>query len=212
MMIGLYSTTPSGRVLAGLSRDWPMVVWAQRRSALMAERRPGPRTKPTGTQRTHELSVLNAIAEALNSAVDVQQALEQTLGLVADLLGLRTGWVWLIDPASGQFYNAAAQQLPPYLQEPVRMTGRSCWCIVAFNDGELSARNVDVLECSRLRPAVQANEVDLTQELRYHASVPLYFRDKPLGIMNLTGPAWRKLSRAELRLLSTNGYQVGTAI
>ena len=188
----------------------------------MAERRPGLRARPTrtgsdrarsvGTQRTRELSILNAIAEGLNSSADVQQALERTLGLVAELLGLRTGWVWLIDPESGQFYNAAVQQLPPYLQEPVRMAGRSCWCIEAFNAGELSARNVDVLECSRLRPAVQANEVDLTQELRYHASIPLYSREKPLGIMNLTGPAWRKLSRAELRLLSTIGYQVATAI
>jgi two-component system NarL family sensor kinase len=188
----------------------------------MAERRPGLRARAAragsdragsaGTQRTRELSILNAIAEGLNSSVDVQQALERTLGLVAELLGLRTGWVWLIDPGSGQFYNAAVQQLPPYLQEPVRMSGRSCWCIEAFNAGELSARNVDVLECSRLRPAVQANEVDLTQELRYHASIPLYFREKPLGIMNLTGPAWRKLSRAELRLLSTIGYQVATAI
>ena len=90
----------------------------------MAERRPGPRTNSTGIQRTHELGVLNAIAEALNSSADVQQALERTLGLVADLLGLRTGWVWLLDPETGQFYDAAAQQLPPYLQEPVRMTGR----------------------------------------------------------------------------------------
>src|SRR5262249_17123498 len=107
--------------------------------------------------RMRELSVLNAIAEALNSSVDVQQALERTLGLVADLLGLRTGWVWLTDPESGHFYSAAVQNLPPYLQEPVRMTGRSCWCIEAFKEGELSPRNVDVIECSRLHRAVEAN-------------------------------------------------------
>jgi len=38
---------------------------------------------------TRELTILNAISEALNSSADVRQALERTLGLVADLLGLR---------------------------------------------------------------------------------------------------------------------------
>ena len=75
-----------------------------------------------------ELAVLNAIATALNSSVDVHQALARTLALVADLLGLRTGWVWLLDPETDQFYLAAAQNLPPYLQEPVRMSGR--WCLL----------------------------------------------------------------------------------
>ncbi len=163
-------------------------------------------------ERTRELAILNAIAEALNSSPDVQQALERTLGLVADLLGLRTGWIWLIDPDSGQFYSAAARDLPPYLQEPVRMAGSKCWCIQDFERGELSPKNIDVLECSRLRPAVQTKEAELTRGLAYHASIPLYFQDKPLGIMNLTGPAWRKLTRDELRLLSTIGYQVGIAI
>ena len=44
----------------------------------------------------------NAIAEALNSAPDVQQALERTLALVAELLGLQTGWIWLLD-GTGEF-------------------------------------------------------------------------------------------------------------
>jgi two-component system NarL family sensor kinase len=162
--------------------------------------------------RARELAILYAIAEALNSAADVQQALTRTLALVADLLGLRTGWVWLLDPDSGQFYSATVQQLPPYLQEPVRMTGHPCWCIESFLDGELTPKNVDVMECSRLRPAVLGEATDLTHGLRYHASIPLYFQDRPLGIMNVAGPAWRRLTAAELRLLATIAYQVGIAV
>jgi two-component system NarL family sensor kinase len=138
--------------------------------------------------------------------------LERTLTLVASLLGLRTGWVWLLDPETQQFYSAAVQNLPPYLHEPVRMTGHSCWCIEEFNAGELTPKNIDVIECSRLRPAVKKKAVHLTHGLRYHASIPLYFQKKPLGIMNLTGPSWRRLSAGELRLLSTIAYQVGIAI
>ncbi len=171
-----------------------------------------PHDPASPRQRAHELRILNAVAEALNSALDVREALERTLALVADLLGLETGWVWLLDPETHHFYSAAAQHLPPYLQEPVRMTGHSCWCIQSFQRGKLTPENIDVLECSRLRPAVQAQAVDLTQGLRYHASIPLYFRDTPLGIMNVTSPSWRQLTQEELRLLSTVANQVGIAI
>src|SRR5262245_46173080 len=86
-----------------------------------------------------ELGILNAVAEALNSSPDVRQALERTLTLVAELLGLRTGWVWLLDQETHRFYSAAERELPPYLQERVRMAGRrNCWCIDDFRDGELT--------------------------------------------------------------------------
>jgi two-component system, NarL family, sensor kinase len=124
---------------------------------------------------------------------------------------LRTGWVWLIDPDTGRFYSAASQDLPPFLRDPVRMTGRSCWCIDAFRSGELTAGNIDVIECSRLRAALGKGRTE-TRGLRYHASIPLYFGDRRLGIMNVATAAWRKLTRRELDLLSTIASQVGVAI
>lgn len=159
-----------------------------------------------------EVSVLNAVAEALANVADVNSAMQETLALVADLLGLRTGWVWLLDSDTSNFYNAAAQNLPPYLQEPVRMTGTQCTCMRLFREGKQAAKNIDVVECSRLYPAVQAGALNLTEGLRYHASIPLYFRSTPLGIMNVTSPGWRELTHEELQLLSTIAYQVGVAL
>jgi two-component system NarL family sensor kinase len=159
-----------------------------------------------------ELAILNAAAEALNSATDARAALERTLNLVADWLGLDTGWVWLRDADSGQFYLAAARNLPPYLQEPVRMTGSACWCIEAFQHGALSAKNVGIIECSRLRPALRSDQAEAARGLAYHASLPLAFQDTPLGIINVTAPGLRELTAEELRLLSTVAYQVGLAV
>jgi two-component system NarL family sensor kinase len=160
-----------------------------------------------------ELEILSAVAAALNSSRDVREALERTLSMVADLLELKTGWVWLVDQDTGHFYSAAERELPPYLQERVRMAGRrTCWCLDDFRDGELTPTNIDVIECSRLQPAFHSKSVAEAAGLRYHASIPLYFQDKPLGIMNVTGPEWRKLTAEELRLLSTIAYQVGIAI
>ncbi|HET8774310.1 MAG TPA: GAF domain-containing sensor histidine kinase [Thermoanaerobaculia bacterium] len=159
-----------------------------------------------------DLEIIASIAEALNSAPTVKAALESTLEVIARELGLDTGWVWLVDPETGHIYSAAARKLPPFLQEPVRMTGASCWCTEQFRSGELEPRNVDVMGCSRLRPAVNEHRDDLTLGIAHHATVPLYFQDQPLGIMNITAPEMRRLSARELRLLSTIGFQLGVAI
>ena len=156
--------------------------------------------------------MLKEVAEALNSAPTEQRAAGEALSRMADLLGVETGWVWLRDPASDRFYSAAVQSLPPYLQEPVRMTGRSCWCLELFRSGQLTARNIDVVECSRLAPAVRSRHAEETHGLRCHASVPLYAGDRPLGVMNLAMRGWRRLTRQELDLLTTIANQVGVAI
>ena len=165
---------------------------------------------PPSTSR--DLRVLKAIAEALNGAANVGEALQVTLERVAELLGLDAGWIWLTDPHSGRIYGAVAQHLPPFLQEPVRMSGQSCWCLRAFRSGELTAGNIDVMECSRLRAAVAPADKARTHGLRYHASIPLYFGARPLGVMNVAAPRWRKLTRRELDLLSTIASQVGVAV
>jgi two-component system NarL family sensor kinase len=163
------------------------------------------------SESTRDLRILKDIAEALNGAVNVDQALRDVLARIADLLGLRTGWIWLIDPRTGHFYSATAQALPPFLRDPVRMTGHSCWCIEAFRSGKLTAGNIELIECSRLRTAVGADQPG-TRGFRYHASIPLHFGDRPLGIINVATPRWRRLSRRELDLLSTIASQLSMAI
>jgi two-component system, NarL family, sensor kinase len=156
--------------------------------------------------------VLREVAEALNSAPTEERVAAEALRRMADLLGVTTGWVWLRDPVSTRFYNAAVQNLPGYLQEPIRMTGRSCWCLELFQSGQLTTRNIDVVACSRLAPAVKSREAALTSGLRCHASVPLYAGERPLGVMNLAMDGWRRLTRQELDLLTTIAHQVGVAI
>jgi two-component system, NarL family, sensor kinase len=158
----------------------------------------------------HELSVLNGIARELNRSVNLDQALRYTLSQVAELLGLRTGWIWLIDDTSPEPYLAAAQNLPPALaDEPRRMDGSGyCYCLDTYRKGDLEgAANVNVLTCSRLDGLV-----DGTDGLRYHASIPLYAGDKKLGVMNVASPAWRGLDPEDLKLLNTVGDLLSIAV
>lgn len=160
------------------------------------------------TQRNRELSILNAIAEALNREVDLAQALQTALAQVASLFDLQTGWVWLLREDTGENYLAAAQNLPPGLANaPHRMEG-SCYCLDTYRAGDLNgAANVNVVVCSRLK-----NLIDGTNGLRFHASIPLYAQGKKLGVMNVASRDWRELSSDDLRLLHTVGDLVGIAV
>jgi two-component system NarL family sensor kinase len=158
----------------------------------------------------HELSVLNGIARELNRSVNLDQALRFALSQVADLLGLKTGWIWLINESSPKPYLAAAQNLPPVLaDEPRRMDGSGyCYCLDSYKKGDLEgAANVNVLTCSRLDGLV-----DGTDGLRYHASIPLYSGEKKLGVMNVASPGWRGLDPDDLQLLNTVGDLLSIAV
>jgi two-component system, NarL family, sensor kinase len=156
-----------------------------------------------------ELALLDALAGALSRESSASAMLARALDVVATHFDLETGWIWLLDPQTDRFYLAAERNLPPFLQEPVQMTGEVCWCMESFFDGDFASKNVDVIACSRLRDAEDAASAG---GLRHHASVVLRFGDRELGIMNVTGRHWRRLSERELSLLSTIGAQLGLAI
>jgi two-component system NarL family sensor kinase len=159
-------------------------------------------------RRNRELSILNIIAQALNRSVDLEQTLHAALAQAADLLDLHTGWIWLLDEASGDSYLAATQNLPPGLANHPELMEGSCYCLDTYQAGDLNgAANVNVVTCSRLKKLVGG-----TAGLRYHASIPLYAHGKQLGVLNLASTDWRELSQADLRLLYTVGDLLSIAI
>lgn len=159
-------------------------------------------------RRNRELSILNAIASALNSTVDLAEALHAALAQVAALLDLHTGWVWLLDEETCQPYLAASQDLPPGLANyPRRMEG-TCYCLDTYIAGDLGgAANVNVVTCTRLKGLV-----DGTNGLRYHASIPLYAQEKKLGVLNVASSDWRELAPDDLRLLHIIGDLLSIAV
>ena len=158
-----------------------------------------------------ELATLTALAQALSGPADLSQSLEAALATVADVLGLETGWVWLLDD-TGEPELAAARALPQALREhPDAMHG-DCYCLKTFRAGDLrGAANVNVVWCSRL--AVLADdEAEEAGRLQCHASVPLAIGDRRLGMLNVASQDWRVLSDAELNLLTTAGALVSLTV
>src|SRR6266513_3012969 len=162
-------------------------------------------------RRNRELAVLYTIAGHLNRKVELYAGQQEILAQVTNLLGLQTGWVWLLDQ-QGEPYLAAAQSLPPYLADhPERMTGY-CLCLDTFLEGCLEgAANIDVFRCSRLKKAERDSD-PTSWGLRFHASVPIYAGAIPLGVLNVASEDWRELLPEELQLLHIIGDQIGLAI
>src|SRR6266513_636406 len=169
---------------------------------------PGNQETAALLRSNRELAVLYTIDGHLNRKVDVYEALQEVLAQVTNLLGLQTGWVWLLDQ-QGEPYLAAAQALPPYLADhPQRMTGY-CLCLDTFLEGCLEgSANIDVCRCSRLKNAERDNDPS-SWGLRFHASVPIYAGATPLGVLNVASEDWRELQEEELQLLHIIGDQIG---
>lgn len=159
-----------------------------------------------------ELATLTALAQALSGPADLTQSLEAALATVADVLGLETGWVWLLDE-SNEPRLAASRALPPALRDhPDAMHG-DCYCLKTFRAGDLrGAANVNVVWCSRLAVLIDDDRGDEVGRLQCHASVPLAVGDRRLGMLNMASRDWRVLSDAELSLLTTAGALVSLAV
>ena len=188
-----------------------------------------PLSSAAATPSERDLAIVAEVAAALNAQPDLERSLAAALAKVAELLGLRTGWVWLLEPGGGASYVAAARHLPPALAEhPERLDG-GCYCLDTFRKGDLAgAANVNVVRCSRLRWLDSG-----TDGLTHHASIPLYAgsgaaRDagdedptgtaseiepgRKLGLLNVAAEDWRELDADELRVLHTIGDLLGIAI
>lgn len=154
------------------------------------------------------LKILSSIAQALNTALSIDEALKITLAKLSKWFELETGWVWLLEPESEEPYLAAAQNLPPALADnPAEMEG-TCYCLDTFKARNLEgAANVNMVTCSRLKWLRKG-----TAGLRYHASIPLYANDRKMGVLNLASRDWRELTAGELELLYTIGDMLGIAL
>lgn len=157
---------------------------------------------------SNHLQILNTIAKALNGAVKLQSILEIALTKTVELLGLRTGWIWLVNVDSQSVYLAAAHQLPVALaQHPERLSGW-CYCIDKYLASNMDeAVNISDITCTRLKDLTEG-----TEGLRYHASIPLLTDGRRVGIMNVVHPQSQELDETELQLLYTIGDLLGMAI
>lgn len=156
-----------------------------------------------------QVEALRRVSGAIAESADLPSLMATALEEVCDLLGLHSGWVYLLDEETGEPALLTSQRLPPVsISEPERWSG-FCWCIQSLvEQNPAGAANVGVLRCSRLYEVSRENPEQLT----HHASIPLYAAGRRMGIMNVARSDWRTLAEDELSLLTTIGSQLGMAV
>ncbi len=161
----------------------------------------------------NDLKALNKISQTLNRALDVRTALESSLQQLVQLMGLKTGWIFVDKPASvnrwaGPGYELAAHyQLPPALDlERREAWDKGCNCQASCKKGELNEAYNEV-KCSRLKESKGERN-----GLSVHASTPLQSGSKILGILNVAAPTWDSFNERALALLTTVGEQMGVTL
>ena len=174
----------------------------------IAPRAEGADAPGTLARRNRELEILNAISQALNRSLDLQGALDETLRTVTELLALPAGWIWLLDERTDRPYLAAYTDAPALIAGGRARLRGGCTCVDALCAGELTAAtNIAEIECSRLKGLRTG-----TNGIRYHASIPIVARERPLGVLNVASAELREFAPEELQFLYTIGFQLGIAV
>ncbi len=165
-------------------------------------------------RRIAELNMLVSISSTLNEAVDLNSALRASLEQLVRLMGLPTGWVFMLDEAASngpaRLIHTTDFQLPPALaaDQAALLKPAGCACQTLFEKGKLK-KAVNVVECSRIGDALE-QDGDVGG-LRVHASVPIRARDRVIGILNVASPAAHHFSDEDLQLMTAVGNQIGLA-
>jgi signal transduction histidine kinase len=159
-------------------------------------------------ETARQTAILRGIAQVLNRSFTLREALDGALRQLVDLMDVRSAWIFLVDPETGQFRLAADVNLSPALAAAGkrRMTGE-CRCITMMRDGELP-EPINLIQCLRLE---QAHPGDVSDSHR-HASVPLVSMDHAVGILNVVVPPGRTLNDDDLDLLESIGHELAIAI
>lgn len=153
-------------------------------------------------------SHLYEIAKELNKEFSLQSALRNSLEKTCQILNIETGWIWLTEPDNKSVFLAASYNLPPALKNhPERLSGW-CYCIHQYLSDDISeAINISEIACTRLKGIVSG-----TNDLKFHATIPIIIKGEKVGLLNLLTKASNKLEEEELTILNSISELIGTTI
>ncbi|MFC0523375.1 GAF domain-containing sensor histidine kinase [Pontibacillus salicampi] len=160
-------------------------------------------------EEKQRLEALKTIAETLNESVDREGMIQDVLDQLIAITHFESGWVFL---ESGNVQLVADTSLPEALamHEKAAMCGEDCYCVSKYKKGKLT-RATNIMNCKRIEKAIVKGEGD-TNGITHHATVPLKTPTQSFGLLNVAAPYRDNYDQAELDLLESVAYQMGTAL
>lgn len=159
------------------------------------------------SERTRELSALNAVAEVVSRSLDLHEVLRGALRQVLEVVDTGSGAIYALDQAAQEFVLVAQQGLSPEfvdlvtrLPVAVALAGRSfdaagplVWSVADYPDGPIRDGIVQ-------------------QHLTAIVAVPLLAKERLAGALVFSPREPRDLTAEEAAMLMAVGRQVGVAI
>ena len=152
------------------------------------------------------LAAINRVILAANRPAEIHDVLYSILGIVVDVMGLETGWVYLRDPERDRFHLATWYGVPEALQTRLLQDAQDtlCRCQQDFVAGHLQV-GPNLCACQRL-------EAFTAEPGASHITIPLASLDQRFGIMNLLRKAGQPISADDFELLRAIGAQISEIV
>jgi two-component system, sensor histidine kinase PdtaS len=191
----------------------PLVAWLLLRQLALdarASRAAAAQIESLATEerrRAHEMTALYVVSAAMNQALSEESALADALERVLDVLDLTGGRIFVLDPNSDSGLLTLAATQEAALLNPGETTIRfgECLCGIAVQTGELQ------------QATTVSTEPHFAGPCRNHmgyacVAVPLLAKERPLGVLHVTGRSHEEFAESEMALLRSIGAQIGVAV
>jgi signal transduction histidine kinase/CheY-like chemotaxis protein/PAS domain-containing protein len=157
--------------------------------------------------KNKELIALNAITNAVNQSLDLDDILHRALHQVLSITSFESGLVSIVDPETQDLRLRAHLGLPESISQDLETSGlKGTLCERTFRQGKVT--KVD--DISRVQH-IDASSLVAMGYLSF-LGVPLESKGKILGTLCLFGLKQRDFSGVNLDMMRSIGQQVGVAI
>ncbi len=158
-------------------------------------------------ERTHELTVLNALAATVSRSLDLREVLSDALDGAMGITDMQAGQAFILEPETQQLvliaHRGVSEQIAQYTRQLLLTTSTSG---LAAIEGRPVSRAVSDY------PAGGLKEMLIRSGIKLVVSAPLLARGKMVGAIDLGSMTMRDIAPQELSLLAAIGHQIGVAV
>ncbi|KUO61759.1 MAG: histidine kinase [Gracilibacter sp. BRH_c7a] len=160
-------------------------------------------------QRNRELAALNELSKSISGSMNLKHTLEAALATILQVIGKQIGWIFVYrEEDGGRKVKLMCQMGLPHdeaLEQTVQF--QECRCIPLSKVKEVQVHNPLCREC----PINSLNHEYGISALS-HVYVPLIYKGKVLGVLNIIGTDTEKFILEDIQILNSIGMQLGVAI
>jgi sigma-B regulation protein RsbU (phosphoserine phosphatase) len=159
-------------------------------------------------QRVHELTALNGVALLLTEARDLQQVLDRTAQVVAEVMETKAASIRLVDEAHDELVVKAVHNLSPqYLAKgPVRLSTADIDKTALGPDGFAYVANMAT------DPRVRYPQESVREGIVSMLSVGMRYKGKPVGVMRVYTDQEQTFRPLQIDLMKAVAAQAAAAI